>query len=628
MVADLPDAEEILIPLTGRGPAHAVLANVLGDAAQVRAAWGHLESKYDALFSYNPCATGPADRLVLLTRLRLYLRTGLEVREVTGLSVTRFQLVNQRAVEWHFSQQGHRWTLRLQLLASHGIQMTFEMLTPPGEDTELFLRPDLEARSFHGVSTSNNALEHAIQPYHAGFTFSPSAEISLSVEAPGTEFRCEPEWHNQVYLPQEAERGLECRTDVFSPGAFVWHPHRLPKITLQAAVGNVQPETAADWPTELALPAAMQRAMDLFLAKRDGEWTVIAGYPWFLDWGRDSLIFVRGLIAMGRLAEAKSILRRFAAWEYGGSLPNILRGTDASNRETSDAPLWLVVALRDLHQREPGVMDERAGQRSFRAIVNDLLTAHASKTHHGVRLDAASGLLWSPAHYTWMDTDNPAATPRQGYPICIQSLWIAALEFGQTLFPAAAWAPLAQKARDSVERYFWLADKGYYGDCLHAEPGQTAAEGAADGLLRPNQLLAITLGVVRDKARCESVLKATECLLVPGALRTLGPQFAGYKARYTGPEQTHRKAAYHNGTAWPWLMPMLAESLVLTHGDAAKPIARKLLGTTADLLQDGCLGQVAEVIDAEPPHRLRGCNAQAWSVSEWVRVWAWITSAP
>ena len=463
----------------------------------------------------------------------------------------------------------------------------------------------------------------------------------------GAEFKHELEWNYCIPLPWEAERGLPAFTDLFSAGCFTWEPGLTPLIHLTAAVPPDQ-APALDPATQnadaLLLPDAMLQALDLFLARRDNEWSVIAGYPWFLDWGRDSLIFARGLIAAGRSGEAASILRRFAAWEHEGSIPNVLRGEDASNRETSDAPLWLVMAMRDLAAVMPGVEHSRAGARSLSHIICSIIKAHTGTTAHGVRMDPSSGLLWSPSHYTWMDTNEPAGTPCQGYPVYIQSLWAAVLEYGNTLDDAQGWGALADKVRHSIQRLYWRSGDGYLSDTLHGHAGLRAEECVADDHLRPNQLFAITMGATTDPESQRSIVDACRVLIVPGALRTLAPrpvmvplhvEWEGralhdphhpYRGRYTGPENESRKAAYHNGTAWPWLFPSWCEALVVAHGPGAIPEARRWMGTTAALMQDGCLGQVPEIIDGDAPHRLRGCPAQAWSVSEWVRVWTRLTA--
>jgi len=287
----------------------------------------------------------------------------------------------------------------------------------------------------------------------------------------------------------------------------------------------------------------------------------------------------------------------------------------------------------------PSTLAERSGERTLQQVATQIVRAHVAGTAHGVRLDAASGLLWSPAHYTWMDTDRPAGTPREGYPIEIQALWVAALEFAHTLDASAGWAALAEKSRANAARYFWREADGFMADCLHAPTGVPAAAAVADDHLRPNQLFAVTLGLVRDPAKCQRILAACQSLLIPGAMRSLAPRrvrhplpvewngrplhdpHAPYHGHYTGPEETSRKPAYHNGTAWTWLYPVFCEALAFVYPEARSQ-ARALMGASAWLMRRGCPGQLAEVTDGDAPHALRGCGAQAWSASEWVRVWA------
>lgn len=643
-VPALPDAADVSVPFTGSGPAYAVLANAAGAAAQVRAAWGTVESKYDAMLAANPSPDGPHDRMVLLTRMRQYLRTGDETREAGAAAVTEFSVLSLRAVRWRFSQQGLRWSVTLELGAGNAARLTWEMENDPGGEALFFLRPDVEHRSFHAVTDAAECqtFPGAVTAEDGAFTFARESSLPLRMEMRGAEFRCEPEWQHALWLPVEAERGLPDRTDLFSPGVFVWKPSAIERGVCTVVAGAGVPvfsegEFFGDGPQPL--PQVMARALDLFLARRDGEWTVIAGYPWFLDWGRDSLIFTRGLIAGGRPDEAASILRRFAAWEHGGSIPNLLRGRDASDRETSDAPLWLVLAVRDLVAVRPAVLEQMAGTRTLRRVVCDLVAAHIKGAAHGVSFDPGSGLLWSPSHYTWMDTARPAGTPREGYPVSIQCLWAAALEFAHTLDDSRGWQGLAARVRDSIQKYYWREHDGYLADCLHGPRGTPAAQATADDHLRPNQLLAVTLGAVTSVPHMQRIVASCQVLLVPGALRTLAPrrvefplavEWDGvpqhdphfpYHGRYTGPDNGPRKAAYHNGTAWPWLLPSYAEALVMAHGPDAVPAARRLLGTTAELMRDACPGQVPEIVDGDAPHRPRGCGAQAWSVSEWVRVW-------
>ena len=263
-------------------------------------------------------------------------------------------------------------------------------------------------------------------------------------------------------------------------------------------------------------------------------------------------------------------------------------------------------------------------------------------TKNGVRMDPDTGLIFSPAHFTWMDTNFPAGTPREGYPIEIQALWYHALSFLSRIDPGqerGPWQTLAQTVQSAIRERFELPGSGYLSDCLHAPPNIGAAAAEADDHLRPNQLLAITLGAVTDPELCRGILDACQALLVPGAVRSLADRpvrrplpivHSGvglndphnpYQGTYAGDEDTKRKPAYHNGTAWAWLLPSYCEAWVMTYGSSARATAAAWLVSSVQLLSEGCVGQLPEILDGDAPHRQRGCDAQAWSVSELLRVW-------
>jgi predicted glycogen debranching enzyme len=225
-----------------------------------------------------------------------------------------------------------------------------------------------------------------------------------------------------------------------------------------------------------------------------------------------------------------------------------------------------------------------------------------------------------------MDTNHPAATPREGYPIEVNALWIRLLRQLERIGASTsehAFGAWAARAERSLE-HFWRADLGFCADTLHAVRGVPARRAAPDAELRPNPLLAVSLGLF-DAPRARAIVAASAReLLVPGAVRSLAPRAGSlYRGRYEGDEERGRKPAYHNGTAWVWWLPIHCEALVRAHpGDrGALDAARALLGSTARLLGEGCLGQLPEILDGDAPHHPRGCDAQAWSVTETLRVW-------
>ena len=278
----------------------------------------------------------------------------------------------------------------------------------------------------------------------------------------------------------------------------------------------------------------------------------------------------------------------------------------------------------------------------FVHILFSIANAYEKGTPNGIHMDPESCLIFSPTHFTWMDTNHPAGTPRQGYPIEIQALWFAALSFLSRIDPsgdAGDWTDRASRVQSSISNLFWLEKSGYLSDCLHTDSGKPAAQAEPDDALRPNQLFAVTLGAVPDPAICRKIVAACEVLLVPGAIRSLADRPVSrpmpiyhngttinnphhpYQGKYTGEEDLKRKPAYHNGTAWTWLFPSYCEAWVTAYGNKGKNTAFSWLASSARLVSQGCVSHLPEIMDGDFPHRHRGCDAQAWGASEFVRVW-------
>ncbi|MFM8470050.1 MAG: amylo-alpha-1,6-glucosidase, partial [Limisphaerales bacterium] len=451
-----------------------------------------------------------------------------------------------------------------------------------------------------------------------------------------------------------------------APEQLTLLPEPVPAIPPpQAAAANLPATPAAD--VGVRVPVAspsfseqLQRAVRVFVVRRDAGKTVIAGYPWFLDWGRDTLICARGLLAAGMHDEVKQILVTFGRFAENGTLPNAIYGDNASNRDTSDAPLWFGVVCEDFAaavEAESKVQGPRSKVAEFYATTVDasgrtladvlrcIAEGYLRGTPNGICVDASSGLVWSPSHFTWMDTNHPAGTPREGYPIEIQALWIRLLRQLDRLGIASdceAWSELAARAELSLNQLFWLPEQGWFADCLLAKQGVPARDAVRDEALRSNCLFPIGLGLITGERARRTVDAAARHLVVPGALRSLAPLsvtpplpiYGGsgqllndpanpYWGRYEGDEDTRRKPAYHNGTAWTWTFPVFCEALARAHDLAPEAIAaaRAYLGSASDLLAAGCLGHLPEIVDGDAPHTHRGCDAQAWGATETLRVW-------
>jgi starch synthase (maltosyl-transferring) len=642
--------------------------NHLGGMLRAPVRWGELASRYDALLAAN-FADVPQDRRILLSRCRAWMVFQGFSQDVDVNCLDTFGFDDHSRGQWTFdipTGQGDHVLLELtaeMLAGKNSIRLTLHRV--PSEDAaarlsddqpvELILRPDIEDRSFHETTKAylgpEQAWPRAVTAFPDGFVFAPHPSRRLKMTISPGVFRAQPEWYYMVHRPLEADRGLDPDSDLFSPGYFSVRIQGGASVELVAqAFGAKDPAPSDGPPAPVSwretrwqpLAPAMARALDHYVVRRNDSKTVIAGYPWFLDWGRDSLIVVRGMIAAGRRQEAGDILKTFAAFEKNGTLPNMIRGIDATDRDTSDAPLWFFTACADLVKagQTEGFLDEKAGNRTIRDVLAAIGHAYAAGTPNGIRMDPDSCLIYSPSHFTWMDTNHPAGSPRQGYPVEIQALWHRALRFLAAIDASnPQWASMAVQAANALTDLFWDARRGYLCDCRHGQAGQSAKEAVSDDALRPNQLLAITLGALTDPVICRTMLDACQQLLVPGAIRSLADQpvryplpvmhngtllndpLHPYRGRYEGDEDTRRKPAYHNGTAWTWPFPSFCEAWARVYGVPGKDAALAWLGSSVRLINRGCVGQIPEILDGDFPHRQRGCDAQAWGVSELLRVW-------
>jgi glycogen debranching enzyme len=366
------------------------------------------------------------------------------------------------------------------------------------------------------------------------------------------------------------------------------------------------------------------RAADVTRAEAAGDLvrTVIAGYPWFTDWGRDTMISLEGLtLTTGRTAEAGSILRMFARHVRDGLIPNLFpEGEHEGLYHTADATLWYFHAL----DRYLTVTDDRALLQDLLPILLDITRQHQAGTRFGIGVDPADGLLRQGEEgfqLTWMDAkvDDWVVTPRRGKAVEINALWYNALrllagwlhEAGDGGVAARLDAQ-AERARASFNVRFWYAPGGHLYDVIDGAQGDDAA-------CRPNQLFAISLAhPILDRERWTSVLGVVrEQLLTPVGLRSLAPSHPDYQPRYTGTLRA-RDAAYHQGTVWGWLAGPFVDAWLRVYPDDLGGARQALAGFEAHL-SEACVGTISEVFDAEPPFTPRGCVAQAWSVAEVLR---------
>lgn len=366
-------------------------------------------------------------------------------------------------------------------------------------------------------------------------------------------------------------------------------------------------------------------AADQFVVRRetkdnhDGR-SIIAGYPWFSDWGRDTMIALPGLtLATGRPEVAASILRTFAQFVDQGMLPN--RFPDLGEEpeyNTVDATLWYFEALRQYHEASGD--DALLGE--LFPTLQDVIAWHKRGTRYNIHMDDADGLIYAGeegVQLTWMDAkvDDWVVTPRCGKAVEINALWYNALctmvDFARKLGEdAAPYEELAAKAKDGFGR-FWNEEMGYCYDVIDGPTGD-------DLSLRPNQLLAIALPhSPLEAARQRSIVDACgRHLLTPHGLRTLSPEDEAYIGHYGG-DQQKRDEAYHQGTAWGWLIGPFVSAHLRVYADPQQ--ARSYLMPLIYHLASHGVGSISEIFDGDPPFTPRGCIAQAWSVAELLRTW-------
>jgi glycogen debranching enzyme len=407
-------------------------------------------------------------------------------------------------------------------------------------------------------------------------------------------------------------------------------PVETPAPAKKAARKDAPAEPPPAWVRQLVLGA------DAFLVARpstgeSGPCTVIAGYPWFSDWGRDTMISLPGLtLATGRPEVAWSILRAYARYVDGGMLPNAFPDSGASpdhnppQYNTVDATLWYFEAARQAFAATRDV----AALRQLFPILLEIVDAHVRGTRFGIHVDPVDGLLSAGqpgVQLTWMDAKigDWVVTPRIGKPVEVNALWLNALAtmggFARALKQSATrYEEMAQRARGAFPR-FWNAERGYCFDVLDGPSGN-------EQTLRPNQIFAVSLPVsALSLAQQRAVVDVCERELLAGiALRSLGPAEPNYRGHYLGP-QNERDAAYHQGTAWPWLLGHFVLAHLRVHRDPAAAAA--YLNPIAQHISEYGLGRVAEICDGDSPFTPRGCFAQAWSVAEILRAWTAVSSA-
>jgi len=537
------------------------------------------------------------------------------------------------------------WTF----LLPDGTRIVHELFVPEGlpavvltwrvlgaaASARLTVRPLVSGRDFHALLHKDGEGRLASAVVDDRVVWRPDPALPAIVARANGTWAAEPFWYRQFLYAEERARGLDDVEDLASPGVFTFDLARGEAVCILGAErdGTPLPLTgpadvcarnlrSGERARRAAFPSRLHRAADAYLVRRGRGRSVIAGYPWFADWGRDAFIALRGLcLTTGRLDDARDILLAWSGAVSDGMLPNRFsdRG-EPPEYNSVDAALWYVIAVHELLARTEVAAAEHA---RLTGAVAAILEGYARGTRHGIHLDD-DGLLAAGApglQLTWMDArvGDRVITPRIGKPVEVQALWLNALHLGGG--GSSRWAEVLARGRASFAARFWNAATG----CLHDVVDVDHRPGTADGTVRPNQILAVgglPLALL-DGEQARAVVDVVEARLwTPLGLRSLAPGEPGYVPRYRG-GVAERDGAYHQGTAWPWLLGPFVDAWLRVHGDSAdrrREARERFLAPLLAHLDEAGLGHVSEVADAEPPHVPGGCPFQAWSVGEALRI--------
>jgi predicted glycogen debranching enzyme len=507
-------------------------------------------------------------------------------------------------------------------------------LSEPRAGVSLELRPFLCGRDYHALHHENGGFRFDAEVRDERVRWEPYPGVPPIVSLANASYRHDPHWYRGFLYTEEQARGLDAVEDLAAPGVLRWD------LSREEAAWILGTEPVADgrratwvaaWSRrqELArrrrFASRLHRSADAYLVRRGGGHTIIAGYPWFTDWGRDTFIALRGLcLATAELDVAASILLQWSGAVSEGMLPNRFPDSgEAPEYNSVDAALWFVICVHELRQalaRQGRALPLCDAARLDEAV-HAILTGYAAGTRHGIRVDA-DGLLAAGepgVQLTWMDAKigSHVVTPRIGKPVELQALWLNALAIG-----AGACERLQALRRSGLKSFrqrFWNQELG----CLYDVVDVDHQTGVVDARVRPNQIFAVG-GLPRSLLPHDQALRVVETveaqLYTPAGLRTLAQEDPSYCKSYLGgvPE---RDRAYHQGTVWPWLLGPFVEAWVRVRGLGSTAEARRrFLGPLLAATDALGLGHIPEIADGDPPHAWRGCPFQAWSLGEALRL--------
>ena len=592
-------------------------------------------------------------------------------------------------VHYDYELQNVELTRSVYLLRDTDTAAIVYDFTTVREPVEFVSRPFVGLRDFHALQKSYATLCSRWVGSQSGgllVRYETPGSCELLLRCPAATFVRDRQWWLNFVYRSDKERGQDFTEDLWTPGFFKCRIDSPARIVLWARLADRAERMAKSIEAERCTPDSIDTvrkglyrhreslkrkakmvkhdfqfpiancrlknsnldiaspkffetlclAAEAFVTERKNgqsrRTTILAGYPWFADWGRDAFIALPGLLlATGRFDEAKSVLTTFAAAADKGMIPNRFDDrSETAHFNSVDASLWFINAA---FQYLRATDDSKAFMQQLIPTIRWIIDSYQKGTRFGIHADA-DGLITAgdeQTQLTWMDAkcDGIAFTPRYGKAVEVNALWYNSLcllaEFygGRDEENAKRYESMAEKVRTSFRELFWNESKGYLNDCI-------LPNGSIDDSLRPNQIFAVSLNFspLTDQQQASVVEVVQNHLLTPYGLRTLSPDAADYKGEYTGPMR-QRDEAYHQGTVWPYLMGFFIEAYLKVNKfspESKNQAAEFVEPLLEHLTEDGCLGSISEIFDGDEPHKPKGCFAQAWSVAELIRAYQLINS--
>ncbi len=604
--------------------------------------------RYHGLFTAatNP----PAERTVLLSKLdetivigdkRIELGCNLYHGNVVHPAGNQYlkSFAKELFPEWIYEAEGVQ--LKKTIAMIHGentVVVLYDVIKATKKFT-LELLPLMAGRFYHTLQHEGPKMHWDADFNNGIFHNRPDGNLNVYINVPGATYEHTPRWFKNFKYSVEEYRGLDYTEDLFNHGIIsvqlkkgdalgiiisTENPAERDAQALLAKESLRRQELLNEQPQDETVQQLVLAA-DQFIVKRGEDLkTVIAGYHWFTDWGRDTMISLPGLcLSTDRFEDAKKILSAFAKSVSMGMLPNRFQdNNEPPEYNNVDGTLWYFIAV---YKYLLGSKDKKFVLNEILPVLKEIIDWHFKGTRYNIHV-AEDGLLYAGEtgqQLTWMDAriGTWVVTPRMGKPVEIQALWYNALKIFAELLQlnkeksgAGIIELAATKAKESFDKLFWNAEGNYLYDVID-EYGKPNAE------IRPNQLFAISLPfVLLEGNSAKQVLKiVTEKLYTPVGLKSLPADDVHYVNHYGG-DQWHRDSAYHEGTVWSWLLGAYVDAVIKVYGAKGKTKAQKIISKFKYHLNEGCIGSVSEIFDADAPHHPRGCIAQAWGVAEILRV--------